>query len=83
MYPGPMGTIRLYRESLLLRRVETHCVAKICAPMGAQRDGAPNMIGTPIVAPAASCGTQHGQSGVGWCRGTTVEAAQEARERQG
>ena len=78
-----MGTIGRYRESLLLRRVETHCVAKMFDPMGAQRDGALIMLRTPLMAPAASYGKRHGQGGVGWCGGITVEAAQEARERKG
>jgi hypothetical protein len=66
-----------------VRRVETRCGVKVCAPMGAQRDGEPNMIGTPLVAPAASYGRQPGQGGVGWFGGSAVAVAQEAGERHG
>ncbi len=66
-----------------VRRAETHGGAKVCTPMGAQRDGELNMLGTPLVAPAASYGRQSGQGVVGWCGGTAVAAAQEMGERHG
>ena len=66
-----------------VRRAETHCGAKVCAPMGAHRDGEPIMVGTPLVAPVASFGRQPSQGGVGWFGGTAVGAAKEAGERHG
>jgi hypothetical protein len=45
-------------------RAETHSGAKVRTPMGAQRDGEPSMLGTPLVAPAASYGRQPSQGGV-------------------
>ena len=58
-----------------VRRAETHDGAKVCTPLGAQRDGEPIMLGTPLVALAASDGRQLGQGGVGWCGETGVAAA--------
>ena len=58
-----------------VRRAETHCGAKVCAPMGTQRDGEPSMFGTPLVAPAASYGRGPGQGGVGWFGETAVAAS--------
>ncbi len=66
-----------------VQMAETHCGAKVCIPMGAQRDGEPSMLGTPLVAPVASYGRQPVQCGVRWFGGNAVAAAQEAGESHG